>query len=46
MLLDSVKMVDYVIKKMQETPDIMLCHEMCCEPCILRRRRLRERGLI
>jgi aminoglycoside N3'-acetyltransferase len=46
MLLDSVKMVDYVIKKMQETPDIMLCHHFSCEPCILRRRRLRERGLI
>lgn len=46
MLIDGVKMVDYVVAEMQKTPDMMLCHDWCCEPCVLRRRRLREHGLI
>jgi len=45
-LIHSTKMVDYICGQIRQQPDIMLCSELVCEPCTLRRRRLQERELI
>jgi aminoglycoside 3-N-acetyltransferase len=45
-LLDSIPMVEYIVKEIRRQPDIMLCDDQACEPCTLRRKRLREKGLI
>jgi len=45
-LIDAPAMVDYICKAIRKQPDVMLCHDPDCEPCSLRRKRLRERGLI
>ena len=45
-LIDAPAMVDHICKAIRKQPDVMLCHDPDCEPCVLRRKRLRERGLI
>lgn len=45
-LLDAQKMRDFVLHEITLRPDIMLCNDFTCEPCNLRRKRLRETGLI
>ena len=45
-LIDGPAMVDYIIKQMQRVPDIMLCDDPECEPCVRRRQRLVEKGLL
>jgi aminoglycoside 3-N-acetyltransferase len=46
LFMDSAKIVDAVASRLRETPDWLSCDALTCEPCTLRRRRLRERGLI
>lgn len=45
-LIDAEAMVEFVKKEIHKQPDIMLCRHFTCEPCTLRRRRLRTQGLI
>lgn len=45
-LMESAKMVDYICDRIRQQPDVMLCTDLICEPCTLRRRRLKEKGLI
>ena len=45
-LLDSRRLKDFVIKRLKNKPACLLCTSITCEPCGLRRRRLKERGLI
>ena len=45
-LIDAQKMCEYTIAKIKAQPDIMLCHNEECEPCTVRRHRLRSLGLI
>ena len=45
-LIDAPKMVEYIVEEMRKQPDIMLCRRGACEPCQLRRKRLRQKGLI
>lgn len=45
-LIDAPAMVDYIIKQIRAVPDIMLCDNPKCEPCVNRRQRLREKGLL
>ncbi|MBU0714594.1 MAG: AAC(3) family N-acetyltransferase [Verrucomicrobia bacterium] len=45
-LMDAVKMVAAVKKKLQAEPAWLLCDNFTCEPCALRKKRLREKGLI
>jgi len=45
-LIDSAAMVKYICRAIGKQPDIMLCRDPLCEPCIRRRQRLLERGLI
>lgn len=46
MLMDAVKMAAAVKKKLQAEPAWLLCDNLTCEPCTLRKKRLREKGLI
>jgi aminoglycoside N3'-acetyltransferase len=46
MLLNSRDMVAAVVERLRREPDWMLCHTFGCEPCTLRRRRLRGLGLL
>ncbi|MDO9543029.1 MAG: hypothetical protein Q7J98_12005, partial [Kiritimatiellia bacterium] len=45
-LMDAVKMVAAVKKKLQAEPAWLLCNNFTCEPCMLRKRRLKERKLM
>ena len=45
-LIDAQPMVDYVCERIRKEPDVMLCHDPDCEPCVLRRERLKSLGLI
>ena len=45
-LIDAEAMVEFVKKEIHKQPDIMLCRHFTCEPCTLRRKRLRIKGLI
>ncbi len=45
-LIDAQPMVDYVCERIRREPDVMLCHDSDCEPCTLRRERLKSLGLI
>jgi len=46
MLMDARDMVDVVVARLSESPAWLLCESFVCEPCALRKRRLKERGLI
>jgi aminoglycoside 3-N-acetyltransferase len=46
LLLDSGPTVAAVVERLKREPDWILCHTFGCEPCTLRRRRLRELGLL
>ncbi len=43
-LIDAQPMVDFICDRIRKEPDVMLCHESDCEPCILRRARLIKLG--
>ena len=45
-LLDASAMVTFVCDEIRRQPDVMLCHNPQCEPCVRRRKRLQEKGLI
>ena len=45
-LIDSPAMVNCICKKIEKTPDVMLCRDVTCEPCTLRRKRLAEKGYL
>ena len=45
-LIDAQKMVAYICGQIRKQPDIMLCDNPECEPCVRRRKRLRDEGLI
>ena len=45
-LIDSPAMVNYICKAIEQTPDLMLCRDVTCEPCTLRRKRLAELGYL
>jgi len=45
-LVNARQMQDYVIERIKQKPDCLLCSSIVCEPCSLRRQRLRELGLI
>ncbi len=45
-LMDAQEMVSAVTARLALQPDWLFCDSIICEPCTLRRRRLRERGLI
>jgi aminoglycoside N3'-acetyltransferase len=44
MLLNSRALVAAVVERLKREPDWLLCHTFGCEPCTLRRRRLRDLG--
>lgn len=46
LFMNSREMVDAVASCLRTTPDWLFCDSLTCEPCTLRRRRLREHGLI
>lgn len=45
-LLDARKMVDAIAEQLRKQPDWLLCESISCEPCQIKRRRLRDMGLI
>ncbi|MHC4874168.1 MAG: AAC(3) family N-acetyltransferase [Planctomycetota bacterium] len=45
-LIDSLKMKDFVIKEIKKKADCLLCSDRRCEPCSLRKKRLRQLGLV
>jgi aminoglycoside 3-N-acetyltransferase len=46
MLLNIRDMIDAVVIKLREQPSWLLCESFVCEPCTLRKKRLRELKLI
>ncbi len=46
LFMNAREIVDAIAARLRETPDWLFCDAITCEPCTLRRRRLRERGLI
>jgi aminoglycoside 3-N-acetyltransferase len=46
MLMPGMAAVASIAERLGREPDWLLCRGWACEPCTLRRRRLRERGLI
>jgi len=46
MLMDSHDLVDAIVKRLHTEPSWLFCDALVCEPCHLRKRRLREKGLI
>lgn len=46
MLLNAAEMVAAVVDKLKADPAWLLCDSIVCEPCSLRKRRLKECGLI
>jgi aminoglycoside N3'-acetyltransferase len=45
-LMNSHEIVPAVVDRLQREPGWLLCHTFGCEPCTLRRRRLRDLGLL
>lgn len=45
-LLDARQMVDAVAAQLRKQPDWLFCESLTCEPCQVKRRRLRELGMI
>jgi aminoglycoside 3-N-acetyltransferase len=45
-LTDARRIRDFILEKLRQKPDCLLCESFICEPCSLRRFRLREAGLI
>ncbi len=45
-LVDAPAMLRLVLDEIKRKPDCMLCDDFTCEPCTLRKKRLREAGLI
>ncbi len=45
-LLDAQPMVDAIAEQLRKTPDWLFCESISCEPCTLRRARLRSLGLL
>lgn len=45
-LMNAGKLKDFVIERIREKPDCMLCDSIVCEPCANRHRRLKEKGMI
>jgi hypothetical protein len=46
LLMSSQAMVAAVAARLRREPGWLLCHTFGCEPCTLRRRRLRSLGLL
>jgi len=46
LIMNSRDIVDAIASRLREIPDWLFCDSLTCEPCTLRRRRLREHGLI
>ncbi|MHC4122268.1 MAG: AAC(3) family N-acetyltransferase [Planctomycetota bacterium] len=46
MLIDANKMVNAIVEKLVDEPAWLLCDNIVCEPCTLRKRRLKQKGLI
>jgi aminoglycoside 3-N-acetyltransferase len=46
MLMNSQDIVAAVVQRLKRQPDWLLCHTFGCEPCTLRRRRLRHLGML
>jgi len=46
LVMNSRQIVDAIAERLRKTPDWLFCDAITCEPCTLRRRRLRERGLL
>ena len=46
MLIDATDMVRYICGRIAVEKDVMLCHDIKCEPCRLRRERLKSMGLL
>ena len=46
LLLKARPMLEVVIGMIREQPDVLLCSDITCEPCALRRRKLKEIGRI
>jgi aminoglycoside 3-N-acetyltransferase len=45
-LMNGLKTVEAVAQRLRRKPDWLLCNNIICEPCTLRKRRLLEKGLI
>lgn len=45
-LIDALRMKGFVLKQIQAKADCLLCGNLACEPCSLRRRKLKELNLI
>ena len=45
-LMDAREMVDTVVENLKENPAWLLCDDFTCEPCNLRKHRLKERGML
>ena len=45
-LMSGKEMTEAVIKRLKKEPAWLLCNNFTCEPCALRKKRLRENGLI
>jgi len=46
LLINSAEMKKYLLKEIKKKADCLLCNSIICEPCTLRRRRLKEQGLM
>lgn len=46
MLMSARDMLEAVVSKLREDPAWLLCDSFVCEPCNLRKKRLREKGLL
>jgi len=45
-LIDAQPMVDTIADELRKRPDWLFCKSISCEPCTLKRRKLREMGLL
>ena len=45
-LINARKMKDFLVEQVRQKADCLLCSNIICEPCNLRRLRLKEHGLI
>ena len=41
-LIDARRMVEFICEEIRKQPDVMLCSNLECEPCVLRRKQLQE----
>jgi len=44
LVLDARRMMQAVVEMLHDKPDFLLCRDITCEPCSLRRKRLEQRG--